>query len=347
MLLPLTILPQMIRTNHVITDLGSVPREWVFEHYLQLPEHLQGQETRITSLWNPGEKVPSMYVYFVKGTGRYRFKDFSSGKGGDGLELLVEMSRSGLLQGEPVHNRSQAASRVMQDYEEYISRNPAEVTREYVEHFKYRVHSWEVRPWNTIDQEFWTQFRIGSNLLEKYCVKPLESFTMRKQLAEGGFNEVAMTRRMIYGYFRMDGTLHKIYQPGNGEHKFIKVESYIQGSEQLSYKQPLLIITKALKDIMSLSRLNLPAESVAPDSENSMLPAYMLQSYLNRYEKVCTMFDNDSAGIKAMKRYEQEYGIPYLHLKAEKDPSDTVKAHGLEKTRGWIIDLMKEKLNYQ
>ena len=40
------------------------------------------------------------------------------------------------------------------------------------------------------------------------------------------------------------------------------------------------------------------------------------------------MFDNDSAGIKAMEKYQELYGLPSILLPMEKDLSDSVKKHG-------------------
>lgn len=327
----------MLSTVSLVSDLSSVPREWVFEYYLGIPDKLQGQEVRIKSIWNPTENVPSMYVYYIKAESKYKFKDFSSGKGGDGVALVLEKFN--------LATRSEAARKIMRDYEEFISKNPAETTREYVEHFKYEVTGYSIREWTTSDEAFWTQYRIGSDMLGRYCVRPLENFTMQKKELGGGVKEIVIARSRLYGFFRLDGTLYKIYQPGNPDHKFIKVQSFIQGSEQLAYSTQVLIITKALKDIMCVNRMGLPVELAAPDSENTMIPPYIIQVWKSRYPYICTLFDNDSAGIKAMKRYEKEYGIPYVHLKAEKDISDTTKVHGLDNSTLWLRKGLEETLN--
>jgi len=50
----------MISTKHIISDLKDVPREWVFENYLNLKEKLTGQDVKILSAFNSKDKVPSM-----------------------------------------------------------------------------------------------------------------------------------------------------------------------------------------------------------------------------------------------------------------------------------------------
>ena len=69
----------MLSTN-IITSINEVPREWVFEYYLNLKEKLTGQDVKILSVFNAKDKVPSMFIYFDVSTDKYKFKDFSTGK---------------------------------------------------------------------------------------------------------------------------------------------------------------------------------------------------------------------------------------------------------------------------
>jgi hypothetical protein len=54
--------------------------------------------------------------------------------------------------------------------------------------------------------------------------------------------------------------------------------------------------------------------------------------------------DNDTAGLKAMEKYQQLYDIPYLHLKIEKDLSDAVKIHGIEKIEQTLTPMLRALL---
>ena len=67
----------MISTKNLISDLTEVPIEWVFEYYLNLKERLTGQNIKMLSAFNVKDKVPSMFIY--QDSGKYKFKDFSSG----------------------------------------------------------------------------------------------------------------------------------------------------------------------------------------------------------------------------------------------------------------------------
>ena len=94
---------------------------------------------------------------------------------------------------------------------------------------------------------------------------------------------------------------------------------------------------------MAFNRLKLSdAESIAPDSENTLIPESMLKGIISKYEKVFVLFDNDEAGITSMKKYKEKYGFDYVILNMEKDLSDSIKAHGLTKTRETLLPLLKE-----
>src|SRR5690606_2273459 len=125
----------------------------------------------------------------------------------------------------------------------------------------FKVISHRTRNWNEEDAKFWLQFNIGTSLLKKYNVVALKDFIMRRKDGES-YEEITINGSYLYGYFTKSGDLHKIYQPFRKK-KFLQVSSYVQGSEQLIYKKPTLIITSSLKDIMSLESLKFPIELVS------------------------------------------------------------------------------------
>ena len=52
----------MISTKSNAVSIGDVPVTWIFEHYLNLTEKLDGQQIKIKSVFKL-EKTPSMYIY--------------------------------------------------------------------------------------------------------------------------------------------------------------------------------------------------------------------------------------------------------------------------------------------
>ncbi len=313
----------MIQTNTVY-DLQEIPSSWMFETYLELNEKLVGQDLMLKSLSNPNDKVPSFHIYPHKTTFKYKFKDFSTGDGGDGIDLVKLMYK---LNGKSLSN-GEAILKVISDYNTYLTTND-EVLRENKIKEKYKVHAYKIRKWRVLDGKFWMGFHIDSKTLDFFNVKPLEEYTMAKT-EDGLHHEFTVSSEFTYGYFKFDGTLYKIYQPYIKERKYIKVESnYIQGSEQLNYKHPYLIIGSGIKDLAVLKRLNLKVELVAPDSENTPIHRDIINVWKSKYKAICTIFDFDAAGVIAMENYKTLYDIPGIQLDIEQDIAKVSKKIGL------------------
>jgi len=323
----------MFSTKNLINDIKAVPIPWVFEHFCKLKEKLNGQDVKIKSMFNPAERTPSMCVYFDAAKKAYKFKDFSTGKGGDHMTLIKELYNV---------TYPKASSIIIEQYNDYVLHNNGGYdVKEFKQASKYKVSQWSFRSWNTSDQYFWTQFNIGSRLLEEYFVKPLEYYVLSKEVV--GQDPITLTIRgnYLYGYFKKDGTLFKIYQPKTSDKKFLKIQDYIQGSEQL-HDHPTLVIASSLKDIMSLRSLKLSVDVIAPDSENSVIKKSVMEEYRKKYKSIIALFDNDPAGIKAMERYRDEYNIPPVLLTMSKDLSDSIRDHGAKEVRNRLVPLLNK-----
>jgi hypothetical protein len=325
----------MISTKNLVSDLQDVPKEWVFEYYLNLKEKLIGQDIKMLSAFNVKDKVPSMFIYCTGGV--YKFKDFSSGFQGDALELVKALFN--------LSSRGHAANKIINDYQEYLLHNDVPAVVEFKFHDKFKVVDYEMRHWNTQDSKFWTSFKIGSSLLAKYNVVPLSFFTMEKKEENGSMLSYKFSKAYTYGYFREDGELYKIYMPKVTEKKFIKVQNYVQGIDQLKYEAKYLVITSSLKDLMCFNKLGIGnVECIAPDSENTMIGESVMGKLSKQYSKIIVLFDNDEPGIKAAQRYKDKYGYDYVILDMSKDLSDSVKDYGIEAVRDKLLPLLKQAL---
>ena len=326
----------MISTKAIVSDVVDVPREWIFEFYLKLDEKLNGQDIKINSAFNPRDKTPSMCIY-VDPKNNYRYKDFSSGRGGDALDLVKDLFN--------LATRGTASFKVVQDYNEYLKNN------NYVQNYsvrsqgRYQVTDYEMRHWNNFDEKYWTGHKISSSQLERYNVVPLSHYVLTRETDLERANSLTIQTRYLYGYFKEDGSLYKVYQPKSKDNKFLKVKDYIQGSEQLKYDKSYLIIVSSLKDLLALNMLNIGGvEAIAPDSENTMIPDPFMQNVLKKYKKVLVLFDNDDAGKQSAERYSSKYNLPVINFTLSKDIADALKDHGIEKTREVLFPLLKQAL---
>lgn len=323
----------MLRTKSLVSDFNEVPHTWTFEFYLKLSQRLQGQDVKIKSVFNPNDTNPSFFVYYSKTSNRYKFKDFSTDRQGDCVELVKELFN--------MSRRSDAVLKIINDYNEFLANTNGDYRIENFEvQEKYKVDSYTLRNWTDFDQKYWMRYQIGSALLEQFNVHPIDQFVFKR-----GEERMDIKRVGIYGFFRSDGSLYKIYQPLVKNKKFIKVADYIQGTDQLKFDKPYLIICSSLKDVMAFHSLGFRnAEAVAPDSENTMIPEHIIEGYKQKYDVVCTLFDNDEAGIRAMLKYQEEYALPYAHLKLEKDLADCVEQHGIANTRIALYPVLTKAL---
>ncbi len=324
----------MLSTKYLVQSIKDIPEIWAFEHYCSLQEKLTGQDIKINSIFNSKDKTPSMCIFTYQG--KYFFKDFSTGKGGSFVKLVQE------LYGEDYYK---AKRRIIEDYNMYVLLNNGTEHKltEFKVQSRYKVVSHIKRSWASQDKFFWQSYGISSKLLEKYNVYPLESYKMEKE-QDGDLKSLEIKGAYIYGYFTAEGTLYKIYQPKVKEYKFIKIVSHLQGLDQLE-GHPYLLIASSLKDALVIKSANLRIDVIAPDSENTMIKKEIIESFQEKYEKILTLFDNDDAGIAAMQKYKEQYGIDYVYFDLEKDVADAVKTYGQAKTFSKLIPAINKKLN--
>lgn len=322
----------MIRTSNILCGIQDVPASWVYEFYCNLTEPLTGQRVNLKSFGNPNDTRPSLFIYFSNGY--YAWKDFSTGKHGNHIGLVCEMYNLSM---------PEAVRLILADYAEFLKNHPdGFFPNSVVKETPYRVDKILTRAWNNLDAAYWTQFGISSNILEKFNVKAISSYCLVTE--DNSKPELSFSKNYLYGYFTAAGDIAKVYQPYNKDFKFIKAQNYIQGTDQLEFVHPNLVICSSLKDAMSLVACGYNVEVVAPDSENTIIKPEVIDIYKKRFQSICTLFDNDRAGIESMTKYKAMYNIPMVHFKAEKDLADSVKAHGLEKTRQMLTPLLKEAL---
>tara|TARA_Y100000389_G_scaffold175372_1_gene186081 strand:+ start:523 stop:1554 length:1032 start_codon:yes stop_codon:yes gene_type:complete len=324
----------MFSSEEYLENINDIPTTWILEHYLNLPYKLTGQTVKIKSLFNVKDKDPSLVFYWWHD--RYVFKDFSSGQKGSVIHAMMAMFNKNFLQ---------TSEQIKKDYFKAKREGNVDKVKIEVHEYKWIADNIKIRRWNTLDAKYWTQYNINSNLLEEYCVKPLLGYDLIKE--QDGLEVESFTNdvpKYVYGYFKKeDDTLYKIYRPFWKNRKFMTLDpNYIQGTEQLTKSKKFLIIASSMKDMLVLKSMNLKADVIAPNSENSMVPERLMNNYLDTYEAVVTLFDPDDAGIKAMKEYENKYQIPfcYIPFKNNGDLADMMKEKGRDYTLEMVIPVI-------
>ena len=94
-----------------------------------------------------------------------------------------------------------------------------------------------------------------------------------------------------------------------------------------------------------MKSLGIKCSFIVPDSENTTIKQSVIDELKMRFPTILTLFDNDDAGIAAMKKYKDLYDLNYVYFDLEKDVADAVKAHGPDVVRKKLVPLINKKLN--
>tara|TARA_R110002074_G_scaffold47610_3_gene122016 strand:- start:6397 stop:7374 length:978 start_codon:yes stop_codon:yes gene_type:complete len=324
----------MFNTKNLVLEESDIPSYWVFQYYLNLPEQLTGQNIKIKSIFNPNDKTPSFCIYVNQTIMQYKFKDFSTGKNGNKVDLVKLMFNI---------EYPEASRKIVKDYNLFVKNNGVQQLN-FKPGLKWEVDFIKTRQWNKNDSEYWLSFRIGMSILTEYNVKPIEYYNLIKSKKDH-IDTLKFKGKNLYGYFDKHGEIYKIYQPTSSKHKFHKVKPYLQGYDQLKFNNPYLVICSSLKDALCLKGMGYNIEVIAPDSENTMIKPHVIEHLKKKYKKVITLFDNDQAGLEAIEKYKNLYNLHGCVLPMSKDISDAIKNYGLEKVHAILKPLLKQTLS--
>lgn len=199
----------------------------------------------------------------------------------------------------------------------------------------------EIKDFTLKELSWWNSFGITEFLLQEGRVYSLKTVFLNNVPAYFSSDKCP-----IYGYFLghdpVDNReLWKIYFPTKLKYRFLLNNSKLQGVHMLPKKGNLLIITKSMKDILTLRGLGYTA--IAPQSENSYPKKEQIETLEKRFDKILVFLDNDRAGLKAMASLRRMYRLLYYaipHIYRVKDISDFYKKYGESKTKTLIDDLV-------
>lgn len=189
------------------------------------------------------------------------------------------------------------------------------------------------KPMTSWDLSWWNQFNIDNPLLKQYNVERVSCYWLTASQVIPKFPS-----GKCYDYRIWDK--HQLYFPEEQKYRKFRndwIESCVPGFLQLQYNSPLLIITKAMKDVMTLRSFGY--EAIAPRGENILLPAECITYMKKRYERILILFDNDMKHKGAEYEFNKIY-VPKL-TDNDKDPSDFCKNHGAQATAEMLRQIIQ------
>lgn len=305
------------------------------EIYALYTGEIMGHGTVISSPLRT-DHIPSFATYYHKnGSGTLMFKDFTTKHSGDVVifvALLYNLSYKDALwkiayDCKLLNVEVTAERKAITQAKKVVSKAPVKL-------------GIKQREWQKHDANFWKSFGITKATLQKYNVVPISYVFF-----DGNASKVD---KHAYAYveFKDNQVSYKIYQPFNKRFKWFNNANYTihQGYRQLPSKGKLLIITKSLKDVMSLRDV-LRIPSIGLQSESVMMKHSVMEEYKSRFERVICLFDNDAAGIKLSNEFSAEYDVPHFfmpNIERVSDFSDLVKVQGITKSKETFKKIFNE-----
>ncbi len=321
-----------IDLNSIVFN-ADLNKEEILKHLTQeeIYRHYVGKQIQIPCrICSPlrEDNVPSFALYYHRdGSGTIMWYDHGLGESGDCFVLVSKMYNL---------NYNDALYKVLLDF----GLSNINITTKKVRNFRkikkviqkdpIRIGI-KARKWNKVDATYWSSYGISRKTLIKYNVIPIEYMFYNG-------NPIKL-RSVAYAYqeFKDNQVTYKIYQPYSKEFKWTNNTNYTvhQGYRQLPDSGELLVITKSLKDVMSLLDV-IGITAVGIQSESVMMKDSVMNEYKRRFTKVLCLFDNDDAGKRLSRKYSDKYNVPHFFMPEMEDVtdfSDLVKAVGIEESR--------------
>lgn len=201
----------------------------------------------------------------------------------------------------------------------------------------------EVKDFTEAELKWWNSFGISEKTLKKFHV-----YSCKSVFLNGNLHSQSAQHSPIYGYYfgkKENIEQWRIYYPKKTNFRFLgNVSSKIvQGYKQLPKNGDVLVITKSMKDLMSMYSFGITA--CAPNSETIFMTDKMLDDLKQRFKHIIVMFDTDIPGISAMRKLKKKYPeLTYFFIPRKykcKDFSDLVACYGKEKVKELIKELIK------
>lgn len=197
----------------------------------------------------------------------------------------------------------------------------------------------KIKEFTEKELEWWRGFGITPATLAKFNVFSIEHVFLNSNL-----HATSSPSNPIFGYYfgTVDGFEHwKIYFPFKTQYRFLLNTNALQGAAQLPLKCDSIVVTKSMKDVMTLYELGVSA--VAPQAESVVLSAKRIEFLQKRTNIIITNGDWDRAGQLFMAKSRRLYPTRCLSFKDKvkygKDISDFVKLHGIDKAQKLVVHI--------
>ena len=188
--------------------------------------------------------------------------------------------------------------------------------------------------WNLKHAKYWRQYGITKEELERENVYAVDKLFIDK-------NEIVNKENLLrFAYVvNIKGKDYmKIYTPYAEKFKWISnINLNVPfGWDTLNLDSETVYVTKSLKDLIVLKKI-FPSVLATQNESEGALNSGLVKFLCKNFKKRIIIFDNDSVGIEACKKFNNNFG--YFNIPKEfayqgiKDVSDFIKSYGLERLK--------------
>lgn len=193
----------------------------------------------------------------------------------------------------------------------------------------------KTRSWYKKDLEYWGQYDISKTILNFYNIMPLEEAYMDFNGEDKLIYKYRSLKELAYAYYLGNGNF-KIYIPSRRKidpypRFYHNCPTHIQGYSQLPPSSNTLIITKSMKDVMSLFTFSV--DSIANISESIIIRESIMNNLKQRFKNIYTLYDRDETGIRLTNKMQEMYNTKPLFFKEDEE-------------KDWTDNLLKYDRNY-
>ena len=267
------------------------------------------------------------------------FKDWSTNFHANFIDIVIEKYKV---------SYGKAISIIAHDFglakkSSYVTHEPAiKYDGSVISDKTYTIIQAEIQDYREEQLAWWKSFGISHDTLKKFNV-----YSIKSVFLNGNYLYSSSVKSPIYGYYfgKEEGReLWKMYFPVRKNYRFLLNTNKLQGAKQLPKTGDFVVVTKSLKDVMTLYELGIPA--VAPQAESTIISTKQYQALAKRFKTVIVNGDWDRAGQKFMIDSRRAYNTKCLSFTDKKtyakDISDFVKKKGIDKAKELISKLLNE-----
>lgn len=314
--------------------LSKVKEEEIWSHYgVPITKGLFCSKIRV-------DKTPTCSLYRNR-SGRLIMKDFGTNWSGDCFAYVSELYNISFYEAlQTIANDFGLIKLNIEKHKPKIKYNGEEIKVNSA-----AIIQVEIRPFQQYELDWWAKYGISEKTLKKYNV-----FSCKNVWLNGNLFHLEKDKQLVFGYYggTKDGIeLWRIYMPSrfSKRYKFISnwQSSKLQGAKLLPKDgNEFLIITKSLKDVMTLHEFGIPA--IAPCSENTFITDKVLNKLKEKFKRIVVWYDTDIPGISNMRKIKKSHPeLQYFFIPRKykvKDFSDFYKKYKKEAARIFLKDYL-------